>query len=476
MGAEVFGPQDVPRTVALGDLRGVSLSAEEGYLLSRIDGRLTVSKLVSLVGWPTEKTHALLETLLRKHVVNFDNPEIHERVFGKSSDEPKIVVVSPQVPGEKAAPEPANPAASSIDPATIEKVPDLDEERCVQILVWEKQVMEATTVYEAFGVPEGADVRSVKRRYREMALHFHPDRFFRKEIGGYRARIDAAWARVQEAYDILTDESRRAALTASGGASARPGAAAPGPSVAPSWKQEQQSGPARSPAGTAQPLVLAPLDDFESTGPVEEEIPLVRGAVTDAPRPRMDSTLQRRMKAEVQRRIEKAKEFFAQAQLDLKDGRVAAADSNAKLAMQYDPLNDEYKEWYEAVKPRLEEEIVKAQIAKGRDAAASGDGKIALQHYEQALSQFPDSVAAAEAVGILLSWQEGEESLRRARELLQKVVNRRPRNLDALIALAVVLRKTGMVKNAQRVLEQAKTLAPKDPRVIDEAKELKRAT
>ena len=34
----------------------------------------------------------------------------------------------------------------------------------------------------------------------------------------------------------------------------------------------------------------------------------------------------------------------------------------------------------------------------------------------------------------------------------------------------------GMIKNAQRILDQAKAIAPKDARVVEEAKELKRSS
>src|SRR5688572_2627489 len=62
--------------VGLPDLRKLDLTAEEGFLLSRIDGRTNVRGLLSLVSWDREKTFALLESLLRKHLVNFERAEI----------------------------------------------------------------------------------------------------------------------------------------------------------------------------------------------------------------------------------------------------------------------------------------------------------------------------------------------------------------------------------------------------------------
>ena len=111
--------------VALSDLRGVDLTPEEGYLLSRIDGRISVGALLSMVSWERDKTMALLESLLRKHVLNFDRREIHDQAFGKTDGTKKVTV--------SASPTKSNGPAP-INPDTIERVADLDSDRCIEIL------------------------------------------------------------------------------------------------------------------------------------------------------------------------------------------------------------------------------------------------------------------------------------------------------------------------------------------------------
>src|SRR5690349_9071219 len=73
--------------VTLPDLSGLDLTAEEGFLLSRIDGRTPVSGILSMVSWDRVKTMELLESLLRKHVINVDRKEVLEQVFGKGDPE-----------------------------------------------------------------------------------------------------------------------------------------------------------------------------------------------------------------------------------------------------------------------------------------------------------------------------------------------------------------------------------------------------
>lgn len=447
--------------VALSDLRGVDLTAEEGFLLSRIDGRVNVGAILSLVAWDRDKTFSLLESLLRKHVVNFDRKEIQERAFLDHDGAKKVGAANGNGSGTGAA---AAPKVAAFDKNEIEKVPDLDPDRCVEVLEWELRIAEAISPYEVFNLPEGADQKSVKRNYRQAALSFHPDKFFRKEIGGYRARIENAWKKVQDAYDMLSDPARRAAydLATEGRVIVKaPVVEAP----------KETTGPGRAPRDMAQPLIIQPLDTFERER--GDDIPLVQGQPVES-RPTMESALTRRLKADVKERIEKAQRHYKQAHADLAEGRFAAADSNVKLAMQYDPANPEFSEWYDAVRQKLEAGIVKSSMAKAATAVSNGDPKQAQAFHEHVLGLFPDNLDVNFEYGLLLL--ERFNNAKTAKECLQKVVSRRPKDLAALVALAKALRLMGMIKNAQRILDQAKEIAPKDPRVVEEAKELKRST
>ena len=57
--------------------------------------------------------------------------------------------------------------------------------------------------YEVLGVVESASERSLKRAYRKLALKYHPD----KQVGNPEA--GALFARINEAYDILSDPDGR---------------------------------------------------------------------------------------------------------------------------------------------------------------------------------------------------------------------------------------------------------------------------
>jgi len=447
--------------VGLSDLRSHNLTAEEGFLLSRIDGRTNVGGLLALVSWDRAKTFELLESLLRKHVVNFARPEILDTV-NANSGQTSSAVSSNGAGGAVVATSAALPA---INRSTMERVADLEEARCVEILEWEQSVRQASSLYELFGIPDGADARSVKREYRQLAMKFHPDKFFRKEIGGYRPRIDDCWKQIQEAYEKLTDLATKAVYDAD--LLSRP--AAPRPAAAGS-SSSGTAGAVGKPwmAPPAPPSIGVSGGDRPSSSAAP--LPTVP---TPEPRQKFESAFERKIRQEVRERVEKSLKCFEQAQADFKEKKYVAADSNIKLALQFDPKNEDYQKWYNEIKAVLEESIVAGILRKGELADLSRDSKAAQECYEHAVALFPDNLAANRALGLTML-QRGDENVKRIRECLQKVTTAKPKDLDAMVGLAKALRLMGMIKNAQRVLDQARDLNSKDMRVVEEAKELKK--
>lgn len=64
--------------------------------------------------------------------------------------------------------------------------------------------------YDLLGVPQDADRKAIKQAYFERATVLHPDRFFGKNIGSYKARIERVFTALTKAHDTLTKRQSRA--------------------------------------------------------------------------------------------------------------------------------------------------------------------------------------------------------------------------------------------------------------------------
>ncbi|HEX2568436.1 MAG TPA: DnaJ domain-containing protein [Polyangia bacterium] len=58
------------------------------------------------------------------------------------------------------------------------------------------------------GVPRDADENTLRRAYFRLAKEFHPDRYFGRELGRYRSRLEALFGALTEAFRVLSDGAR----------------------------------------------------------------------------------------------------------------------------------------------------------------------------------------------------------------------------------------------------------------------------
>jgi hypothetical protein len=58
------------------------------------------------------------------------------------------------------------------------------------------------------GVPRGADEHTLRRAYFRLAKEFHPDRYFGRELGRYRSRLEALFGALTDAFHALSDGVR----------------------------------------------------------------------------------------------------------------------------------------------------------------------------------------------------------------------------------------------------------------------------
>ena len=65
--------------------------------------------------------------------------------------------------------------------------------------------------YDLLGIPTDASSDAIREAYFERSREWHPDRFFRKELGSYSSAIEQIFIRLTEAHNILSERSTRRA-------------------------------------------------------------------------------------------------------------------------------------------------------------------------------------------------------------------------------------------------------------------------
>jgi curved DNA-binding protein CbpA len=101
----------------------------------------------------------------------------------------------------KGAPEPAPGLPEKAARARDDQVSDVD--------AWLARMSRAKDHYEVLDVARAAKVGEIKDAYHTLARQYHPDRFH-QSAPDLRNRIESAFARVAQAYEILSDPMRRA--------------------------------------------------------------------------------------------------------------------------------------------------------------------------------------------------------------------------------------------------------------------------
>ena len=212
----------------------LTLSPNDGFVLSRIDGTTTVRELLQLIPLPAEETQKSLFGLVSTGVVEYG--EKRKREPGASAaahpppPPPPPAAMAPPPP----TPPPPAPAAAPASPAPAAPLDAKGEERRREILdAWEG--LATRNHFEVLGLARNVGEVEVKEAYFRLAKRFHPDVHHGASLGDLREKLEAVFIRLGEAYDTLRDRGRRGDYEARLGR-ARPqafadasGAAKPGP-------------------------------------------------------------------------------------------------------------------------------------------------------------------------------------------------------------------------------------------------------
>ena len=408
---------------AVADAPSRDLSADESVLITHAGAGALIADVLSASNLPEARAIALLMGLRLRGII-----QPGARKGGSVFDSKSMLgaaarsrITRPLVTGTPAAPAaPAGPAP--LDEKALAETVDLSDEQKRELLAMEGRTA-SKDLFAVLGIAPSADAATTKKAYYELTKRYHPDRYFGKNLGSFKARIDRIFKRITEAQQILTDAAKRSAFLA-----ANPGLVQAPPAAAP----------------------LSPEDEAraaERRGRMAKHPYLARKA--------------------------KLNELLARGRESMEKKDFSRAYNDLNLASQIDPGNKEITALLELAKKGGDQVRAAAEFAEGQRAELMGDAASSMQRYRSAASLDPASAQFAHKLATMLVATGTEAAFREANLLARRATESEPKNVDYHLTYASLLISMGLEKNARREYETVLKLKPDNEEAKAQLKKLK---
>jgi curved DNA-binding protein CbpA len=484
-------------------MRTLPIGPEEAFVLSRVDGQSSEDEIILSTGMDGERVRRALDYLLQLGAI---------RVPSRPSPTPASRPTQKEVfhsPISDRAATPAQPGGS----AGPDEAVDLDPERRQTISKLYAELGKLTH-YELLGVPQNAAGKEIKEAYFRAVAVCHPDRYFGKNLGSYKAKLEAIFRRITEAHDVLTrtasrheyDEylvtrSRNLAFEQALARRASPTEVEIGP-LSDSDRPE-----VRKPTPNAQMHAPAANDSLPQTGNVQRKAsdpataslgPHTRGSDsptrpsdpeirrkalawkltgtsmppgrTPSPSPDMAS-VQARAMDELRRnrdhRLAQAQQaqvqrYLSAAEQALAEKNSVSAATNFRIALSFAPENPTIAQQLKQAESQAAAELADSFLAQAQYEERHGQYAEAAKAYERACAGIP-SPALFERLAFCLVESGGDA--RKALDYAKRAVLRAPEQIAYRVTLGRALLHAGMRQSALGELERAVQLCPSDPTI-----------
>jgi curved DNA-binding protein CbpA len=190
------------------DVYSLPLSTREGFVLSRVDGVSSVEDISMMVGIKVAELLTMLEKLAGLGAVELswlpqkpvaqptppraEEPDSSNRALGQAAVQRVL----------------ATPIHPLYDELELLAKADIGFDLKKKILNG-FYGLDGKDYYQLLGLLRSADRKEVRAAYFELSKLFHPDSLFGKELGPFKAKMEAVFKRLTEAYEVLGRSARR---------------------------------------------------------------------------------------------------------------------------------------------------------------------------------------------------------------------------------------------------------------------------
>ena len=194
-----------PDAVERLEASGLGLSPAEGFVMSRLYEPTNLRYVLAVSGLPEGETRRAVYALALGGLIKRERwPRVlpahvpHQNVTRPAAAPPAAAESSKQEE-TKSAPE--------AEETNAQAAAEADPRELIEELL---ALGRAETHYSVMGVTRSSTAADIKRVYYSLARRLHPDRLRRVADADTQQRIDAAFAKIAQAYDVLKDSKLRA--------------------------------------------------------------------------------------------------------------------------------------------------------------------------------------------------------------------------------------------------------------------------
>ncbi len=373
------------------DVTQLNITAQEGFILSRIHNKSTVKEVYQVSLLNREATATIIKRLVDQGVLLITNPE-ENKAKEQSSEAQRDY------------------GGFIFNPAEIQEDVEITMEEKKEILFLYSKLDECT-YYELLDVSTLATVDEIKKAFVRLSRRFHPDNYFRKQLGSYKSKLNKIYNALGVAHSTLTDSSERREYR----------------------KQLIEEGR------------LTP-DETD----LEED-----------PEARKRRIHQERKESRVKHnpmmaRVEKGREFFEAGMADIEKQAWLSASTNFKLAITYDPYNELYKAKADQVKDLANKATAERLFQRGSVLESYGqDGY--FEAYIKAADTYP---SGSEFNAKVARMYVDQNDLDKAVPYAKRAVQSDPQDMEFRLLLGQILLK---LRKKNEAVEQFEAVLKRDP-------------
>ncbi len=204
---------------------GAGFTTEDYFVWSRLDGHTSLKDIILMVGLGTDRAIGILRKLRSSGAVLLpgETPDtvVIPPAGAKDAPAPRRPRPSPPVP---IVDPPSQPVALPMDLGSISveearalaeavDLQDLEKRRIILMM----RLVSGGDYFALLGVMRGVDRKELKRAYFRVSKEFHPDRHYGQRLGSFGPWLQRIFETANLAFEVLTDDRKRAAYLAESG-------------------------------------------------------------------------------------------------------------------------------------------------------------------------------------------------------------------------------------------------------------------